>query len=164
MHAPQFGCGIQDMDMLHENRHGLISVYSFKCKVCNFVGNIKTDRPSEKTLDINMAAVAATYEIGLGQSTMDTFLSVVGVPSMSTKTFAARSKALNDIYPELAEKSMCEAAELEAIIAREEGRVSEDGIPWIYVTADGAWCKRSYGTNYSSSGGIVSMNFKKLNI
>ena len=51
---------------------------------------------------------------------------------------------------------MKKAAAAEAILAKLENRVSPDGVPWIYITADGAWCKRFYGTNYNSSGSIVS--------
>jgi len=124
--------------------------------MCNQSFKISTDDSQAGSLDVTTAAVAATYETGLGQSALNTFLTVLSIPPLSNATFADRSSKMNDIFPLLAENSMKEAAALESALAVLEGRVSEDGVPWIYVTADGAWCKRSYGTNYNSSGGIVS--------
>lgn len=164
MHSPPTACTINDMTLIGETRKGLFSYFVFKCKVCNYEVKIPSEDRSDAYLDVTTAAVAATYEAGVGQSVLDTFLGVLNIPSVSSRTFAKRTSILNDVYPQVAENSMKEAAKLERELAVLEGRVCDDGTPWIYVTGDGAWCKRSYGTNYVSSGGIVSKNRCKWKI
>lgn len=155
-HSPPTACTINDMMLIGEYCKGLQSTFIFKCKMCQYEGKIASEDQNETTLDITSAAVAGTYEGGIGQSVLNTFLGVLNIPTMSSRTFSKRSSTLNELYPKIAEDSMKEAARLERELALLEGRICNDGTPWIYVTGDGAWCKRSYGTNYVSSGGIVS--------
>lgn len=66
----------------------------------------------------------------------------------------------------VAEEEMKLANAEEAELSRTAGRVCDDGIPSIDVVVDGAWCKRSYGNNYNSLGGVVStiIQFMHCNI
>jgi hypothetical protein len=50
---------------------------------------------------------------------------------------------------------MIEAGREEAKIAIESGNVDENNVPLITVIADGAWCKRSYRTNYNAKSGAA---------
>ena len=53
--------------------------------------------------------------------------------------------------------SMKEAHDAEIRLAVKEGRVDDEGRPWITVVADGQWCKRCYRTKYDSLSGVVSI-------
>ena len=144
------------MSITKESRRGLRSTYFFKCAMCSFQGKISTEDRSRQTVDINTAYVAASYETGIGPTVASTLFAVMDIPSPSNATFAKISQKFNKLWPEIAEESMKNAGKAEAKLARFENRVLGEGTPYIYVTADGCWCKRSYGTNYSSSGGFVS--------
>ncbi|KAJ8875570.1 hypothetical protein PR048_023466 [Dryococelus australis] len=47
------------------------------------------------------------------------------------------------------------AGEEEAALATQAGDLDDDGIPVIAVVTDGAWRRRSYGTNYNALSGVL---------
>jgi hypothetical protein len=64
----------------------------------------------------------------------------------------------------IAEDSIIEAAKQKRALAVKACDLEVAGIPYISVIVDGAWCKRSYKTNYNASSGvacIIGMRTKK---
>ncbi|KAF2884822.1 hypothetical protein ILUMI_21355, partial [Ignelater luminosus] len=49
------------------------------------------------------------------------------------------------------------AGEEERALAISNGNIDEDGVPYITVTVDGGWSKRSYGHSYTANSGVVEM-------
>lgn len=60
------------------------------------------------------------------------------------------------VLKEHLDASMKEAGREERELAIHNGDIDDDGVPFITVTVDGAWAKRSYGHNYNSLSGVVS--------
>lgn len=161
-----FGCSFFNMDIISEKRLGFASVYTVKCSVCNKVDTVSTEKlEDESKMNVNLAAVSATVSIGAGYTQLSEFASAMDIPTISSATYANYHDQICDIYNRAATESMAKAAEEEAILARENGEVDSEGYPTIAVVADGAWCKRSYRSNYNALSGvacIVGLRTKKL--
>lgn len=54
---------------------------------------------------------------------------------------------------------MIAAGKEEARIAKENGNVDPDGIPFITVYLDGGWSKKSYEHSYDAASGTVRSHF-----
>ncbi|KAJ8896049.1 hypothetical protein PR048_001390 [Dryococelus australis] len=81
---------------------------------------------------------------------------------MSNKTFLQHMKKVSEAIVDAALQSMLDAAEEEKAIAIRDRNVDSDGVPMCTVVADGAWCRRSYKTNYDSISGVASIvGFKR---
>jgi hypothetical protein len=155
-HSP-FKCSFSDMLLVGERRLGLRTCLNFVCKVCNAKENIWTE--DSKNIDINLAAVSGVMSSGGGYSQLDEIFSAMDIPFMAEKTYRKHHESVCEGWEISAVKEMEAAAKIEAEKAVESGDVDKDGVPLITVIADGSWCKRSYRSNYSSLGGVVSINF-----
>lgn len=155
-HSPLFKCSFSNMEIISENRVGLKSALIFKCKMCNFKSTVWTEK-EKNVMDVNTAAVSGTITTGGGHAQVEEFLSVLDIPPMSQKTFKKYEQKVSVGWAATAAAEMEDAAAEEARLAREHGEVDKDGTPLITVVADGAWCKRSYRTNYSSLSGVAAI-------
>ena len=90
------GCGIDYMNITREYREGLRCVFSLKCKMCRFETTLSMEAKIATAMDATTAAVTTMYEVGLGQATLDTFLSILRIPLMLVKTYTHCSSKLND--------------------------------------------------------------------
>lgn len=154
-HSP-FGCTFSNMKIVSEKRLGLKSGFVFQCEMCNFKTTVWSENKRADLMDVNTGAVCGTITTGGGHGQLQEFLSVLDIPSMSQRTFKKYEETVSAGWSATAAAEMEEAAAEEARLARENGEVDKDGTPLITVVADGAWCKRSYRTNYSSLSGVVS--------
>lgn len=77
---------------------------------------------------------------------------------MSLQTFKKHQELVDSAIHDCTWESMEEAAQEEAAIAVSAGQVDANGVPEISVIVDGAWCKRSYKTNYNALSGVVSLH------
>ncbi|KAJ8875507.1 hypothetical protein PR048_023402 [Dryococelus australis] len=68
-------------------------------------------------------------------------------------------KKVSEAIDDAALQSMLDTAEEEKSIAIRDGNVDSDGVPICTVVVDGAWCKRSYKTNYDALSGVKSVLF-----
>ncbi|KAK5639603.1 hypothetical protein RI129_012095 [Pyrocoelia pectoralis] len=150
-----FQCSFYDLNFVSEQRYGYISKLTFKCKVCNYVDSICTDKLEETEMNLNMATVSATISIGAGYSQLKEFSSALNIPTPSSATYGLYQEKVFDIYNLVAVEEMETAAKEEARLALENGEVDKDGYPLIAVIADGAWSKRSYRTNYNALSGVA---------
>lgn len=72
-HGP-LGCPPNDIILTGENRNGLISLLTFKCKMCNITFTIENDTCEDNYLNLNACAVAGTIAIGCGRSQLEEVL------------------------------------------------------------------------------------------
>lgn len=133
-----------------------MSKFILECLVCKEQHTVQSDT-SEEVLDINKAAVLGMISTGGGHSQLEEFLAFCNIPAMSFPTFASSQDALAPHIHSTAHELMITAGKEEARLAKELGEVDKDGVPKIAVIADGAWCKRSYKSNYNASSGVVSI-------
>lgn len=154
-HSP-IGCTFSNMEAISETRKGLNSGFVFQCQMCNFKTTVWTEKAHADIMDVNTAAVCGTVTTGGGHAQLEESLSVLDIPPMGYGTFKRCEVKVTEGWADTAAAEMAEAAAEEARMAREQNEVDKDGVPLITVVADGAWCKRSYRTNYSSLSGVVS--------
>lgn len=79
----------------------------------------------------------------------------MNIPEVSQFTFEKEMNKISVVIKEASKKSCIAAGRLERAEAIRVGRVNHKGIPMIAVRADGAWCTRSYKTNYNALSGMV---------
>src|SRR5690606_26884996 len=80
-HEP-FDCGLESMSVVKENRDGLHSTYTLKCKMCNCTKEIASNKS-----DINTCATAAALGTGIGYSQLEEFLISLDIPCFSNKLY-----------------------------------------------------------------------------
>ncbi|KAG8183844.1 hypothetical protein JTE90_005308 [Oedothorax gibbosus] len=81
---------------------------------------------------------------------MKELFSMAEIPTMPSKAFLKEQDKNAQAWEVSALQKMEVAVNEEKMKALELGEVDKNGIPFITVTADGSWSKRSYKTNYSS--------------
>lgn len=93
---------------------------------------------------------------GQGYLQLEEICCALDMPCMASQTYQRHQQKLCTAVHDIAWERMEYAAREEAKIAKEEGNVDCNGIAEITVITDGAWCKRSYKTNYNALSGVVS--------
>lgn len=95
--------------------------------------------------------------MGHGYTQLEDLCCYLNMPCMAIATYVKHKDRVDGAIHDCSWDSMEEAAREEAELARAEGRVDPvTGVPEITVVVDGAWCKRSYKTNYNALSGVVS--------
>lgn len=149
------GCSFVDMIVIKENKLGLKSIITFKCKMCNATLDVSTDYDEDTVMKVNEAAAFGTISSGIGYSIANDFMSILNVPFMAFNTFNKYTNLMSEgIHKSFWQQIETNGKE-EARIAKLCGEVDMDGVPYITVIADGAWSKRSYNTNYNALSGVV---------
>ncbi|XP_046961250.1 uncharacterized protein LOC124530923 [Vanessa cardui] len=157
-HGP-LDCGLTCIEKVSEKLHGLSSIFTFLCKMCNRKFVIGND--DDNCLPINTCVVAGIISIGCGHSQLQELSSAMNLPMMSQKTYQTNHKLLSQNWQQLAQQSMEQAAEEEKKMAIVDGRVTKNGTPVIDVVADGVYGKRSYKKNYSALSGAAAIIGRK---
>lgn len=152
------------MVFVSEQKYGLRSSFTFRCKMCNKKAVIESELPprTAKCMGVNTAAVSGIISIGCGFSNLSELLASLNVPSMSTKTYAKGEETVTRGVEAAAWETMKKAGEEEARLAKESGDVDAEGYPLVTVIADGAWSKRSYKKKYDAASGLVSSTFPSV--
>ncbi|XP_074026881.1 uncharacterized protein isoform X2 [Leptinotarsa decemlineata] len=151
------GCDFTDCVLISEHRQGLYSEFLFKCKMCGITETITTEKCQQEATDINInsSVAVAAISTGIGFSQIEELATTIDMPMMSSKTFNKYHDKVSETILTSAWSSMVEAGQEEAKLARDSGEVDSEGIPFITVVTDGAWCKRSYNVNYDASSGVA---------
>lgn len=160
-----FSCNLSTVELLHEKRIGLSSVFNMKCQMCAKKFVLKSSKDSEKRMNVNEEVVAGIMTIGGGVTQLNTVLCHINIPPMSIRLYQNTHNTISQWWKETAKHSMKEAGIIEKNHALCIGSVHNTGIPMISVSGDACWSKRSYGTNYSASSGvgaIVGIYSKKV--
>ncbi|KAF2882522.1 hypothetical protein ILUMI_23658 [Ignelater luminosus] len=140
------------LQFLKELRTGFPSKFIYKCNTCDKELSIKSeDSPSE----VNKAVVWGTLATGSTYAHLVEFFSVLGVPTMSGNMFFEYQRQLGSVSKTSIFNNMQAAGEEERALAISNGNIDEDGVPYITVTVDGGWSKRSYGHSYTANSGVV---------
>lgn len=148
-----FGCTFHNVEIIAEKHFGFKSVFTYKCNMCGITDTFSTENENKKC-GINEAAVCGTVAIGAGHSQLTEFSAALDIPQMSSATYVRIEKKVLKNTEELALKEMLAAGKEERKFAIEAGEIDSDGIPFITVTVDGAWSKRSYKSNYNALSGV----------
>lgn len=155
-HDSLFNCTFSDMNLLKEERKGMLSIFHFECAMCGKKDTIHSENTGNPKMDVNDAWVSGMIMSGQGYSQMRTITATLDMPCMSKETFQSRQNKLYSAIHDVAWQKMEAAGKEEAELAIKAGDVGDDGIPTIAVVTDGAWCKRSFGSNYNALSGVVS--------
>jgi hypothetical protein len=116
---------------------------------------VHTEDPKLKAININGAAVAATIGIGIGAAQMTEFFSNINIPPLGVRRYKHLENEYFEKFQEFALETMLQPGKDEVAYAIENGHVGQDGVPEIMLVPDGAWCKRSYKTNYDAHSGVA---------
>lgn len=157
-HDP-FDCNITDMYVAKEVSKGLCSTFYLKSKMCGIEKRLNNEDVNNP-LSINSAITLGAISTGVGYSQLDEIASSINMPMMAHSTFTQYQDRMSDIVYDTAWKLLEEGGKEEAELARQHNEIDEEGIPYITVVTDGAWCKRSYNVNYDASSGVVSSNYR----
>lgn len=160
-HGP-LNCGLQAMEIISENRTGLMSQFKLKCKMCNESFTVYNDIPTNE-LDLNTSAVAGIVSIGCGYTQLADLSAAIGIPPMTQSVFSKKMNVVHNVWENELLSSLTAAAEEERRLAIQENRMNSDGIPIIDVIADGCYAKRSYKKNYSSLSGAAAIIGRRTN-
>ncbi|KAB0803827.1 hypothetical protein PPYR_00797 [Photinus pyralis] len=165
LHQP-FNCSLVNMEIMQERRNGLKSEFVLKCKMCGVIQTISSENCTDDSLlDINTSAVLSAISTGIGHSNLEEIHAAMAIPSISNRLYSQHHSLLAETIHKSAWMEMEIAGKEEKRMAEEVGEVDENGIPLVSVIADGAWCKRSYGTNYAANSGvgcIIGVRSQKL--
>lgn len=149
---------VETISLGKEVRSGLNLKYYVSCSKCG----ARTDKAHPvNSSNTNEVAVVGAMAAGLGFIGHKKQYDAINVPTMSERNYRLKSRKVGRDVIKIAKQNMAKAAALEKDLAIQAGSLSPDGTPVITVILDGCFCKRSYGTNYSSlSGGACVIGFK----
>ncbi|KAJ8913373.1 hypothetical protein NQ315_008765 [Exocentrus adspersus] len=159
-----FGCTLNNINIVKEIRNGLLSQYVVICDMCNYRTVIHNlDHTNNNDMDINTLAVNGITSIGSGYYHLQEFLLNLNVPCFDKNKFKTIQDTLMEDIEKCAYFLMKQAAEEEKKIAVEQGNVGVDVTPEIMVICDGTWSKRSYRCNYNAPSGAAAIIGKNTN-
>ncbi|KAF0691454.1 Uncharacterized protein FWK35_00035195, partial [Aphis craccivora] len=143
-------------ELVKEIRNGYFCTWTFKCKMCNLVTKIESEK-SESYIPINKAIVNATVGIGIGYTQLSEFSAILEIPYLSANTYGKIFDELSTVIEQTAWEQMRFAGIEEKQLAIEAGDIDTDGVPLCPVIADGQWGKRSYKTKYDALSGAATI-------
>ncbi|KAK4887206.1 hypothetical protein RN001_003477 [Aquatica leii] len=137
----RFGCFLSDLSFISEKIEELRSIFTFKCSICNITERIKTENPDDGIPQgtINISAVAGSVATGIKYCQLSELLAALDIPCMTNKTYSKSHEILCEAVDKENECLMRNAANEEARLAKECGKVTESAVPIISVIVDGAW-------------------------
>lgn len=158
-HSGPYGCSFIDMEYESEVNNGFLSVFTFKCTMCNIKTRLHSEYIHHSEMNINNAAVNACQAIGIGYTQLAELSGFLDLPALSSTGFLRVQTEVAEIVHTTAWDEMKKAGEEERRLAIESGSLDVDGTPIITVVADGQWSKRSYKTKYDALSGAVRIYY-----
>ena len=142
-----------------EMRQGLASILYSECTKCGHKIQLDT---SDKVVgpkgynrwECNLAAVWGQMVTGGGHACLQETLSVLGIPSMTKKTFMSTERDIGEFWKSMLQDSMSQAGKEEKQLAERRGDFHQ-GVPAITVILDGGWSKRSHRHSYNAKSGVA---------
>ena len=152
-----------------ESRIGLASVIRVRCKGCGETLDLESSQKvvgpkGIKRWECNLAAVWGQMATGGGHSKLNETMSVLGVPTMTQRSFVKTEIEIGDWWKQELERSMKAAGEEERRLAIED-KCFYEGVPSITVILDGGWSKHSHKHSYNAKSGvgvIIGLRTQKL--
>ena len=141
-----------------QKREGLASLFTIHCNGCSedftLATSVKVKGPSgHQYWENNLAAVWGQMSTGGGHATLQETMSVLGLPTMTKKSFMATERRIGEWWWNHLQESMKSAGEMEKTIAISQNRYHQ-GVPAITVIVDGGWSKRSHKHSYNAKSGV----------
>jgi len=160
-HGIGLGCTFSDCVFLKEVRSGYFSSWIFKCKMCNMLTKIESEKKDLGCIPINKAVVSGAYAIRIGHTQVTEFSESLDLRCMTHTIYMKTAETLSDEVKETSWDAMKKAGLEEKRLALEAGDIDCGGTPMYPVIADGQWSNRSYKTKYRAISGAV--NNKHIN-
>ena len=145
--------------MINEkHRDGLSSLLTSQCSNCREEFPLQTSSrikglSGKHCWESNIAAVWGQMSTGGGHSTLVETMAVLGVPTMTKRSFIAAERKIGEWWWTLLKDSMKLAGEEEKAIAINKKKYDQ-GIPAITVIVDGGWSKRTHKHSYNAKSGV----------
>ena len=141
-----------------QNHDGLCSVLTSRCAGCHMEFQFSTSSRVQGMSgghywECNLAAVWGQMATGGGHAPLTESMAILGIPSLTKKSFMSIEKRIGQWWWALLEDSMKEAGAAEKAIAIANGRYHQ-GVPAITVIVDGGWSKRSHKHSYNAKSGV----------
>ena len=107
-----------------------------------------------KQWETNLAAVWGQMATEGGHKPFSEMMAVLGVPTMTKKSFMTTEKRIGDWWRDLFEQSMISAGkeEKEKAIANNS---YHQGVPAVTVIVDGGWSKHTHKHSYNAKSGVA---------
>ena len=103
--------------------------------------------------ECNLAAVWGQMATGGGHTPLAESMAILGIPSLTKKSFMAIEKRIGEWWWDLLHDSMKEAGAEERAVAISRSQYHQ-GVPAITVIVDGGWSKRSHRHSYNAKSGV----------
>lgn len=146
-----------NMVLVKETKLGFRSIFYFSCSECGAICEIQSSSKNDICINNNKAAVLGITSFGCGFYNLEEFSSHLNVPCMSSKTFDAENKKIQEEWWKLGRHFSEEALKEEIDHSKATGNVDIAGNALVRVITDGSWGKRSYGRGFSSLSGCASI-------
>ncbi|CAI6374567.1 unnamed protein product [Macrosiphum euphorbiae] len=142
----------------NECRRGYTSVFTFKCKMCNFENTIFSERTVQSnSFGINRAIVNGSLVIGIGHTQLSELSAAIELPNISSTSYIKHLSMLGDDVKDSTLEEMIKAGNEEWQLAIDRNNLDTDCTPMCTVIADGQWSKRSYRTKYNAFSGAAAI-------
>ena len=137
-----------------EKHHGLASILSWKCTICEHEMSFSTSTKvagskGNQYWTSNLAAVWGQMVTGGGFNPLQESMSVLGIPVMSKQSFMQTECQIGEWWWNALQESMKAAGKEEKQLAIEQSSYHQ-GIPAITVIVDGGWSKRTHKHSYNA--------------
>ncbi|KAF2893297.1 hypothetical protein ILUMI_12878, partial [Ignelater luminosus] len=130
-------CTVDRLEYFQEKRNGLISSFVYKCNVCDKDMVLETElTTSSKKSMLNYAAVWGTLATGSHYAHLEEFLTVLDVSALSKKVFFKHKRKLGSMWKDSVWEVVEQAGKEKHEIAKTNGDMDADGIPYITVFPD----------------------------
>lgn len=133
-------------------------LFNIKCLTCR--QNFKGRKDSEETHGLTISDAIATGALcsGIGYATVKTLFNSLEIPCIAQDTYILSEERIGTKLEEVVSADFENNGKEEKTLALEAGDVLQIGgitYPFIKVTVDGGWAKRSYGHSYKSNAGVA---------
>jgi hypothetical protein len=146
-------CKKSDLIIIANNPTNLI----MKCNTCKRLLQGRKDCRSAHHLTVKDAIAAGILSSGIGYSAVKTLFSSLEMPMLGKSTYQKAERRVGAKLEEAVQENYRKNGEMERMLAIQAGDVYQaDGkeYPYITVTVDGEWSKRSYGHSYNANAGV----------
>ncbi|XP_018399359.1 PREDICTED: uncharacterized protein LOC108777062, partial [Cyphomyrmex costatus] len=105
-------------NILHEERHGLASIFLIKCHQCEGISKVCSDKEhkvyEKRThFDTNTKVVIGTLNAGMGNTHLNKVLSALNIPEFNWDVFKVHEKEVGRAVEEMARESCINATAAE---------------------------------------------------
>ena len=141
-----------------EKRHGLASILSWKCTICDQEMSFSTSTKvagskGNQYSTSNLAAVWGQMVTGGGFNPLQESMSALGIPVMSKQSFMQTECQIGEWWWNALQDSIKAAGKEEKQFAVKQSSYHQ-GIPAITVIVDGGWSKRTHKHSYNALSGV----------